>query len=235
MCLALPEAVLFDMDGLLIDSERLSMQSFLESCEAFGLEDQSALFVQLIGSNEASLMAMLEQGIGQRVSVTDLRADWSRRYQAMIADGKVLLKPGVEVLLDWLAEQDIRMAVATSSAAPIAALKLTRTGIIKRFELIIGGDMVKHSKPHPEIYRMAASAVGVDVSGSLVLEDSANGVRAGVAAGCSVIQVPDLVPPEPELLALGHQVCDSLHEVLHCLQLRSSDAVQIAPDPEGRP
>lgn len=163
-------------------------------------------------------MAILDAAIGQQVDLPTFRADWAQRYHALIADGQVLLKPGVEELLEWLASEGVRMAVATSSAAPIAALKLTRTGIIKRFDFIVGGDMVRHSKPHPEIFLAAAAAIEADTSRTLVFEDSFNGVKAGVAAGCTVFQVPDLVPPTAELLSLGHRVCDSLHHALAILK-----------------
>lgn len=213
-----PDAALFDMDGLLIDSERLSLQSFSETCLARGLGEQRSLFLSIVGSNEAALMGILNEAIGEQVNLPEFRADWLQRYHTMIADGQVLLKPGVEELLEWLASRSIRMAVATSSAAPIAALKLTRTGIIKRFDYIVGGDMVRYSKPHPEIFLTAAAAIEADVARTLVFEDSFNGVKAGVAAGCTVIQVPDLVQPSAELLELGHCVCSSLHDALDLLK-----------------
>lgn len=213
-----PDAALFDMDGLLIDSERLSLQSFLATCSDNGLGDQTPLFLSIVGSNEASLMSILDAGIGDQVDLPAFRADWAGRYHELIADGQVLLKPGVEALLDWLTAKGVRMAVATSSATPIAALKLTRTGIIKRFDYIVGGDMVRHSKPHPEIFLTAAARIQADPSRTLVFEDSSNGVKAGVAAGCTVIQIPDLVQPTPELLSLGHRVLDSLHDALTLLQ-----------------
>lgn len=213
-----PDAALFDLDGLLIDSERLSLQSFRETCVAFALGEQMPLFLKVIGSNEAALMAILENAIGQQVDLHRFRGEWKQRYQELIADGHVLLKPGVEELLAWLADKDISMAVATSSAAPIAALKLTRTGIIKRFDYIVGGDMVRNSKPHPEIFIAAARAINADTNRTLVFEDSSNGVKAGVAAGCTVFQIPDLVQPSVELLKLGHRVCDSLQDALAILK-----------------
>lgn len=218
MTVTRPDAALFDMDGLLIDSERLSLQSFLETCTASDLGDQTPLFLSIVGSNEAALMAILDEAIGQEVDLAAFRSAWATRYHAMIADGQVLLKPGVEELLEWLAAEGVRMAVATSSAAPIAALKLTRTGIIKRFEYIVGGDMVRHSKPHPEIFLTAAAMIEAHIPRTLVFEDSSNGVKAGVAAGCTVFQIPDLVQPSAELLALGHRVCGSLHDALGVLQ-----------------
>ena len=78
--------------------------------------------------------------------------------------------------------------------------------------------MVRHSKPHPEIFLTAAARIQADISRTLVFEDSSNGVKAGVAAGCTVLQIPDLVPPTPELLSLGHRVLDTLHDALVLLQ-----------------
>lgn len=214
----LPDAVLFDMDGLLIDSERLSLQSFSETITDHGLEDHGELFLKVIGSNETSLVAILFEALAEKLDVVRFRSEWAERYHALIAYGEVPLKPGVPELLEWLSSNKVKTAVATSSSTDIATLKLTRTGIIGHFQVIVGGDQVKNSKPDPEIFLAAAAALAADASKTLVLEDSTHGVRAGVAAGFTVIQVPDLVQPSAELMQLGHQVSGSLHEVLALLQ-----------------
>ncbi|ASJ72348.1 HAD family hydrolase [Granulosicoccus antarcticus] len=213
-----PDAALFDMDGLLIDTERLSLESFAQTCTEYSLGDQRALFLSLVGSNEASLMLILQRGIGDRVDVKGFRGHWAERYHVLITEGELLLKPGVPELLAWLALNRVKLAVATSSATSIATMKLTRTGIIHWFQEIVGGDTVRNSKPDPEIFLNAAAVVGADKTRTIVFEDSSNGVKAGVAAGFAVFQVPDLVEPTAELLLLQHRVCKSLHEVLDILK-----------------
>lgn len=216
--MSFPDAVLFDMDGLLLDSERLSMESFSATTQAFGLGDHETVFMSVIGSNEMSLLAILEEALGDRVDIPEFRQAWAARYHTMVTEGELPLKSGVLELLDWLGQRKIRMAVATSSSTPIATTKLRRTGIIDHFDHIVGGDTVINSKPHPEIFLKAAARVGADPVRTLVLEDSTNGVRAGVAGGFTVIQVPDLVAPSAELLSLGHRVCSSLLDVIDWLE-----------------
>lgn len=208
------DTVLFDMDGLLIDSETLSLQTFNETIVAYGLPDHSDLFMKVIGSNEASLISALEETFTGDIDAMEFRQDWDKRYHSFVKNEPVPLKPGSLELLDWLRAEGIKTAVATSSNTSLAQIKLHKSGLLQYFQLIIGGDQVSNGKPDPEIYHKAATAVSADAQRTLVLEDSSNGVRAGVAAGLHVIQVPDLLQPTPELLTLGHRVCADLHEVL---------------------
>lgn len=218
MALNSDNTVLFDMDGLLIDSERLSLQTFLDTTTVYGLGDQSPLFMSLIGTNEVTLTAILEEGIGRMVDIKKFRRDWSERYHARVIEEQVPLKSGVLALLNWLEEQNIKMAVATSSNSKVANIKLTNCRILPFFDTVVSGDQVSRGKPDPEIFLKAADAIGADHSQTTVLEDSFNGVRAGVSAGMNVIQVPDLVEPDAELLQLGHRVCRSMEEVLNLFQ-----------------
>lgn len=218
-----PDAALFDMDGLLLDSERLSMQSFFETSRRHGLDEQPELFHRVIGSNEQALVAILREALGDRLDVAAFRSDWLSLYHDVVHQEPVPLMAGVVELLDWLKEQGIKRAVATSSATSLAHSKLSRSGILDYFDVLIGGDQVQQSKPDPEIYIKASQALGVAPATSIGLEDSSNGVRSAVAAGLYVIQVPDLVPPSAELLELGHEVCSDLHEVLALLKQPSRD------------
>ena len=206
------------MDGLLIDSESLSLQTFNETISAYGLPDHSGLFSKVIGKNEASLVATISSALAKTIDVSAFRKDWADRYHAIVKNDPVPLKPGAVELLDWLKAQNIKTAVATSSKTSLAKIKLKNAELLKYFEHVIGGDQVTQGKPHPEIYLKAASAVSAISSQTLVLEDSEFGVKAGLAANFHVIQIPDLLEPSPELLSLGHRVCVDLHEVLALLK-----------------
>jgi len=134
-------------------------------------------------------------------------------YRRVIEESPIPLKDGAEELLRYISSIEIPIAVATSTAIDRAQKKLKSSGILDYFDFIIGGDQVTRSKPDPEIYLKAASELSSEPSKCLALEDSANGVKAAVAAGMTVVQIPDLVQPGEELLSLGHIVLRSLYDV----------------------
>jgi len=208
------DAVLFDMDGLLIDSERLSMQAFHDTCEQHALSGRTDVFKSLIGMNEAAHVTRLAEDLGDSVDSVVFRQDWRDRYQDLVSAAPIPVKPGVHELLQWLEQEGIKRAVATSSVTEHAESKLRNSGILAYFMTVTGGDQAERSKPHPDIFLAAGQSVNADMSRSIGLEDSHNGVHAAVAAGLSVVQIPDLVQPSDELLQLGHRVCSDLHEVL---------------------
>ena len=213
-----PEAVLFDMDGLLLDSETLSLQCFNDEITARGLDEQNAVFMSLIGTNERAQRDILSKSLGHLLDIEAFWKDWKQRYQSTVENHPVPLKKGARELLEWLKQNGIARSVATSSNTEHATHLLKNAEIMSYFDVIVGGDQVTRSKPEPDIYLKAAEETGVQVSNAIALEDSANGVRAAVAAGLHVVQVPDLVQPTEELLGLGHRVCRDLGEVLELIQ-----------------
>lgn len=123
------------------------------------------------------------------------------------------MKPGVVELLDFLKDQKIPMALATSTGRERTLRRMEMTGLGPYFSAIITGDQVVHSKPDPEIYQLACRALGTDPAHTIAIEDSRNGILSAHAAGMKVIMVPDMIPPTPELDALLFQRCASLLEV----------------------
>ena len=210
------DAVIFDLDGLLLDSETLALAAFEKTCARFELGDLSHVFKSLIGTNSALGRALLQEGLNGIIDYEVFSADWQENYRAVTEDVPVPLMPGVQEFLAHTTALNIPMAVATSSQTAHAQNKLGHAGILDYFRHIIGGDQVEQSKPAPDIYLRAATALSVDPVKCLALEDSANGVRAAVAAGMTVVQIPDLVQPDEQLLALGHIVLNSMsHVAMH--------------------
>jgi len=115
-----PDVALFDMDGLLLDSERLSLEAFHESCAHFELGDKSEVFYKVIGSNAQALMAIVDESMGEQISASTFQRDWFERYDHLTHREPVPLKTGIVELLDWLEAQQIRCAVATSSTTAMA-------------------------------------------------------------------------------------------------------------------
>ena len=212
------DAVIFDLDGLLLDTEHHSEKAFHLTADAYGLEEMGWLFQSLVGANEKVHTERLASEIGERVDPVAFRRDWSECFRQSIADEPPGLLPGASEMLQWLERENIKRAVATSSQTPHGEKKLRDAGIRDYFPVVICGDQVERSKPEPDIYLKAGEAIGADMSRSLGLEDSANGVRAAHAAGLHVIQIPDRAPPTAELLQLGHRVCDSLHDVIELIK-----------------
>lgn len=206
-------AVIFDMDGLLLDTERIARRTFLEACAELGHAVDGAVCNRCIGTTEVTTGRILKESLGEAIPFEAFRAVWDRRYHGEVLEAPVPLKAGAEGLLRRLSASGIPMAVATSTKRAVAMTKLGNAAILDRFAHVVAGDEVSEGKPHPEIYATAATRLGVAADFCLALEDSDNGVRAAHAAGMRVIQVPDLVAPSSDVRALGHEVLASLAEV----------------------
>lgn len=207
------KAVIFDMDGLLLDSERIVLGVFHATCASFGLGDLTEVFRRCIGTNPAMSDSILRDGLAGIVDFEEFNLVWERELKRVMEAGPIPLKSGARELLKHMESIDIPMAVATSTNTERAKERLEASGILNHFKILIGGDQVERSKPAPDIYLKAAFELSFDPCDCLVLEDSANGVKAAVGAGMTVVQIPDLVQPDEELLKLGHIVLHGLSDV----------------------
>lgn len=206
------------MDGLLLDSERLAQAAFVQACYDVGVSVDAETYARCIGSNSEATARVLSAALGSEDRFERLRGRWSELYQARITSSAVPLKPGARELLAALLAFDVPRALATSTSRPTATAKLERAGVISAFSCLICGGETPRGKPHPDPYLAAVAALGTTAEASWALEDSENGVRSAHAAGLTVFQVPDIVPPSAELLSLGHRVAADLYEVLHDLE-----------------
>ena len=208
------DAVIFDMDGLLLDTEQIALNTFMETCRYFGLRDETRLFMRLIGTNQTLGKALISQGLKDKVDVDRFCARWDERYHAETTRKPIPVKEGANDLLEHLRSAGIPAAVATSTDAKQALKKLEQAGLLAFFSLIVGGDEVSRGKPDPEIYLTAVARLGVEPRRGLALEDSENGVISAHEAGLTVIQIPDLVEPSASLRQRGHMVLPSLNDVI---------------------
>jgi HAD superfamily hydrolase (TIGR01509 family) len=207
------EAVIFDLDGTLLDTERVAQVAFITTCEELAVMPRMDLLLRCVGAAEPIARAVIREGYGPTLDVETFFAAWSRNFTAASRVTPAPLKEGALVLLDAVAQLGLPMAVATSSRTAHAVAKLEQAGLLQRFRTVIGADQVQRPKPDPEIYLKAAGCLGADPKACLALEDSEYGVRAAHAAGMTVIQVPDMTQPTADLRALGHIVLASLKDV----------------------
>lgn len=204
-----PDAVLFDMDGLMIESERALLQCWREASQTLGLRQlDDALWLSFVGLSDRVCVDLLRERLDE-VQVKALLQETQDRYDRHVEAG-LPLKPGVLELLSELEKRSIPRAVVTSTRRDRALQKLERCHLLPHFDTVVTGSDVAHPKPAPDIYLLAAERLCVSPALCVVLEDSVPGVRAALAAGMTPIQVPDLVMPDEAARALGHRIVDSL-------------------------
>lgn len=201
------EAVLFDMDGLLLDTERFYLEAYIDLAPARGMPVDEASVLETVGLTYAGTLGVLERRLGSRAAAEAFYKEWSALGGARMSE-TLPLKPGAAELLDLLGH--LPKAVVTSSRSASARDLLTKAGLWPHFKALIGGDMVTRPKPDPQPYLMGAKALGVEIGCCAAFEDSATGIRAAVASGARAVQVPDLVPPSDEIRALGHIIAPDL-------------------------
>lgn len=191
----LPAAIICDMDGLLLDTERLSELSFRRCCREFDLPFYPTLFAELTGQTSAAHLDILRHHLADISVSFDHR--WKQIYHEMLAD-HVPIKPQIPEMLARFKDRNIQLAVATSSQTDHARNHLKHAGLIDFFSQISGSDLVDKGKPAPDIYLLTLDKLQLPASACIVLEDSNNGVKAGLASGMRTIHIPDRQIPLPE-------------------------------------
>lgn len=206
------DAVIFDMDGTLVDTERLGFKGWDLASAELGVEVPHDLVVSFVGHNEPAVLAMLTDALGDPdLSRRVFELHWQKRRE--LAETELEPKRGALWAVRELKGQGYRLAVASSSPREMIELNLSRTGMLDAFDIITDGTEVENGKPAPDIFLLAAEKLGADPARCAVVEDSPNGVRAGHAAGMSVYLVPDVITPTPEIASLAHEVLPSLEEL----------------------
>ncbi|HEX8847993.1 MAG TPA: HAD family phosphatase [Gemmatimonadaceae bacterium] len=206
-----PNAIICDMDGLLVDSERMEWRVWREAAVEHGIELTDEHFISFIGHSADEGERLLRQYYGAEFDVSGFRASCRTRMRALMDAEGVSLRPGAREWIEFVTALDIPVAVATSSG-PVHARE--RLGDLwPRFATVVTRADVARGKPFPDLYLEAAARMNVRPDACLALEDSPTGARAALAAGMPVLIVPDLVTPPDELVALAAGVYDSLHAV----------------------
>ena len=211
------DGVIFDMDGLMFDTERMWASFWEPALARLGLSYKEGLDAAARGTAGETLQNVVRSFYGP-----DCNAQAIVESLHQVADEAfrkpVPKKPGLDELLAWLDARHIPMAVASSSRMDVIQRNLDNWGMRSYFSVLASGQQVARSKPDPEIFLLAAQKLGTAPAHTLVLEDSFNGVRAGAAGGFVTVMVPDLLPADAEMRSLYTAECRSLHEVRQLLE-----------------
>jgi len=215
-------AVLLDMDGTLLDTERMYFDSLVGALNAFGYTgDVEQLCHAMVGLPGPECEAMLHARYGKSFPLPEINKAYAARRDEILGAG-LPLKSGAVELLDALQAAECPMAIVTSSSLRTADSHLTLAGIRHRFETILTCDDVARGKPSPDLYLLAARRLGLATQVCVAVEDSNHGVTAAHAAGTITIMVPDMAPPTDESRAKCAAVVADLSAVLQMLRDRSS-------------
>lgn len=205
-------AVIFDMDGTLIDTEAAHRRTFADTGRAIGWPMSDALLLSMVGIHRDENERMLAAHMGPDFPLAHFYAQSDALFEAAV-DAGIPLRPGATLLLDHLAQAGIPMALATSTAAPYAQQRLKKSGLFDYFDIVVTRSDVDQPKPHPEPYLLAARLMGVETAYCVAVEDSYAGVRSATAAGIATVMVPDLLPPTEELALACALILPSLTDL----------------------
>ena len=212
------QGVLFDMDGVVLDTEALYARFWREAAAALGhtMSYEQALGMRSLSSTAGQ--AQLERYFGKGVSRAEFRAKRIELMDAYIDVHGVALKPGIRELLDHLEEKGIKAAITTSSPLERVRRYLGPYGILERFECLCSGADVPRGKPEPDIYLHGAACLGLKPEYCIAIEDSPAGVLSAYRAGCKAVMVPDLDQPDAETQKLLFAKTDSLVDVIDLIK-----------------
>jgi beta-phosphoglucomutase-like phosphatase (HAD superfamily) len=205
-------ALVFDMDGLLLDTEPIYKAAWQQASTELGFDLDDLSYSRFTGRSTADCEGELVRWFGTDFPMSRFRARWRELWRLSVESGGIATKAGLHPLLTFVKDQAFLSAVATSSDAHIAAVSLRSAGIADRFDALVSGDQVARGKPAPDIYLEAARRLGRDPARCVALEDSDAGVLAASSAGMVTVCIPDLKPPSREAAAAASCVLASLNE-----------------------
>lgn len=205
-----PAALIFDMDGLLMDTEGVYKRSWSVAAAALGADLTDEIYRELIGITVLDAGQVLAQKFGPEFPLDAFHESARQGYEALVAGEGIPLKSGVVEILDWARSQGLPCGVGTSTVTAEATERLQAHGLLERFSALVGGDQVTKGKPDPEIFLKVAQKLGVEPAQTIIFEDAHSGVRAAAAGGFQIVLIPDLLPATPQISQLCTQTLESL-------------------------
>lgn len=211
------KGLIFDMDGLIFDSERIVQRAWNRIGNELGYGNVGEHIYNTIGFNLNSRNLYFQESIGETFPTEDFNLKTRAAFREIVDKEGLEIKSGAKELIVFAKTHGFKLAVASSSRRDYAIKLLSDAGLYKYFDHAVFGDMVKHAKPDPEIYLTAADQLGLKPEECLALEDAPSGVRSASSAGMPVVLVPDLVQPTSEIKKLVTYQMENLHQVINLL------------------
>lgn len=210
--------VIFDMDGLLFDTERIYFRSMKREMENLGYDFSFDTYKLLVGIPDLESDEILKEIYGKEFSIQQVLKAYHSGFKEIIKNEGLMIKSGAEKLLDFLDENGLKKCIASSSDKEIIKNFLSITGLTNRFDFYVSGEEVERGKPHPDIFLEACRRGKVEPKDSLVIEDSLNGLKAAVSAKINCIIVPDLIDPTEEMNRNAFKIVSDLEKVIGIIQ-----------------
>lgn len=206
-------AVIFDMDGTIFDTERLVLDCWEKVGERHGIPGIREVFIRCIGTNSVRTQEIVFEHYGKDFPYEKFSGESSVLFHEIADTEGIPVKPGAVELLSYLSENKVPLGLASSTRLAAVTQELQTAGLYDYFQVVVGGDLLKNSKPAPDIYLMTCGRMGVLPENTYAIEDSYNGIRSAHSAGMRPIMVPDLLPATEEMRDLSVAVFADLFEV----------------------
>lgn len=207
------KAVVFDMDGVIFDSERKVIECWQVIAQKYQIAGIEEVCLRCLGVTREATRNIMLAAYGEAFPYDAYKQEASALFHERYGHGRLPVKPGVRELMRFLKEKGKKIALASSTRKEVVLQELSDAGLLQWFDAVICGDMVQRSKPAPDIFAKACDVLDVAPGCSVAIEDSYNGVRSAKAAGLRPLMVPDLAAPTPEMETLAECILPSLLEV----------------------
>ncbi len=215
------EAVIFDMDGVLFDTERMYLNAWKLLGDKYGFADAEQSAIECIGLSFADSSELLKKKYGEHFKLSEYQEEIHHMVpEKMFRDG-MPLKPGAKEILQYLSDIGYPLGLASSTITYRVQQFLEKAELKQYFDIIVGGDMIEHSKPDPQIYLLACEKLGYKPEDTVAVEDSRNGILSAYNAGMMTFMVPDIVQPNEEVLKMVSKKFDSLFGVKEYFEERT--------------
>ena len=214
--------VIFDMDGVIFDTERLYLECIRPAAEKYGLAGFDEVAHACIGRTDVETKKLMRKAFGEDAPLEAVEQEAFKVFQKRYEEEGLPVKDGAVELLEYLKRAGARIAVGSSTAHDVVEMELRDAGLLQYFDALACGDMVEHSKPEPDVFLLAAEMLQETIADCIIIEDSFNGVIAARRAGATVFMVPALLEPTEEIRAMADKVFGSLIEVKEWLEAQTA-------------
>lgn len=207
------KAVVFDMDGIIFDTERLVLECWVEIAEKYGFSGVEETFRECIGTNKVKTMEIVKENLGEDFPYTEFSKEASTFFREKTVDG-IPQKKGVRDTLEMLKSMGIPLGLASSTRKAVVCEELKDAGLLDFFRVVMGGDQLKRSKPEPDIYLMTCEQLEVDPKECIAIEDSYNGILSAYGAGMCPVMIPDMLVPTEEMREKSAVILNDMTELI---------------------